>query len=144
MTRVGLTLVMIAALLLSTPSCGKKGDPFLPRKDFDARVTDLKADQQESSILLEGSVVFSEIAKNRVMGSRVYFAEYPAESQPCDGCPIEYQGYRSFGPEVIQDKKFSCRISDVKRNEVYFFKVVLVGPGDIQGPISNFLKVIVE
>jgi predicted small lipoprotein YifL len=135
---------MITALLLSIPSCGKKGDPFLPRKDFDARVTDLKADQQEAFILLEGSVEFSEIERNRVTGSRVYFAEYPAESPPCEGCPIEYQGYRSFGPEVIQDKRFSCRISDIRRNQVYFFKVVLSGPGDIQGPFSNFVRVIVD
>ena len=135
MTQLGLTVVLIAALLLSIPSCGKKGDPFLPRKDFDARVTDLKAEQQESSILLEGSVVLSEIASNRVKGSRVYFAEYPAESPPCEGCPIEYQGYRSFGPEVIQDGRSFPVGLGCQRNEVYFFRVVLVGPGESTVPL---------
>jgi predicted small lipoprotein YifL len=142
--RLVVTLVVIAALLLSLPYCGKKGRPFLPQENFDAKVADLKADQEESSVLLRGNLLFPENAANRVTGSRVYFAQYPSESPPCEGCPIEYQGYRSFGPEVIQDKRFFCRIPDISRNQVYFFKVALVGPGGVQGPSSDFVRVTVE
>ena len=142
--RLNLALVMITALFLSLPSCGKKGSPFLPQESFDARVADLKADQEESSVLLRGDVLFPENATNRVTGTRVYFAQYAFESPPCEGCPIEYQGYRSFGPEVIQDKRFICTIPDIRQNQVYFFKAALVGPGGVQGPSSDFVRVIVE
>jgi hypothetical protein len=142
--RLNLTLVMITALLLFLPSCGKKGSPFLPQERFDVRVADLKADQEESSVLLRGNVLIPENGANRVTGSKVYFAQYPSGSPPCEGCPIEYQGYRSFGPEVIQDKRFFCRIPDISRNQVYFFKAALVGPGGLQGPSSDFVRMTVE
>jgi predicted small lipoprotein YifL len=142
--RLNLTLVVITALLLSLPSCGKKGSPFLPQKSFDARVADLKANQEESSVLLRGNVLLSGNATNSVTGSRVYFAQYPSESPPCEGCPIEYQGYRSFGPEVIQDERFFCKFPDIRRDQVYFFRATLTGPGGVQGPFSNFARVAVE
>lgn len=144
MIRLNLTLVMITALLLSLSSCGKKGNPVLIQERFDARVADLKADQEESSVLLRGDVLIPENEANRVTGSRVYLAQYPFESPPCEGCPIEYQGYRAFGPEVIQDKRFFCRIPDIRRNQVYFFKAALVGPGGVQGPSSDFVRVTVQ
>ena len=144
MIQPGLALMIISVLLLSLPCCGKKGDPFLPQKGFDARVTDLKADAQESFILLEGDVLLAENGGNRVTGCRVYIAQYPSESPPCEGCPIEYQSYQSFGPEVFQGKRFSCRIPDIRRNQIYFFKVVLLGAGDIQGSASDFVLVNLE
>ncbi len=144
MIHLGLAIAAIIGVLLSSPSCGKKGDPFLPQKSFDAKVADLEAKQEESAVSLTGSVLFYENARNRVAGSRVYFAQYPSESPPCEGCPIEYQGYRSFGPEVIQSRRFYCRIPDVRGNQIYFFKVALVGAGDVQGPFSNFVRVAVE
>ena len=144
MIHPGLALMIMGVLLLSLPCCGKKGDPFLPQKGFDARVIDLKADPQESFILLGGDVLLPENAGNRVTGSRVYIAQYPSESPPCEGCPIEYQSYRSFGPEVIQGKRFFCRIPDIERNQIYFFKVILLGAGDIQGSASNFVRVNLE
>jgi len=32
--RLNVTLMVIAALLLSLPSCGRKGVPFLPQEGF--------------------------------------------------------------------------------------------------------------
>jgi predicted small lipoprotein YifL len=142
--RLNVTLLVIAALLLSLPSCGRKGIPFLPQEGFDAKVTDLRASQEESSVLLGGNVLFPENTTHRVTGSRVYIAQYSSENPLCEGCPIEYQGYRSFGPDVIQDKRFYCRIPDIRRNQVYFFKAALVGPGGVQGPFSDFVRVTVE
>jgi predicted small lipoprotein YifL len=142
--HLNVTFAVIVALLFSLPSCGKKGSPFLPQERFNAEVTDLRASQEGSSVLLRGNVLFPENGTHRVTGSRVYFAEYPSESPPCEGCPIEYQGYRSFGPDVIQDKQFYCRIPDIRRDQVYFFKAALVGPGGSQGPFSDFVRVTVE
>jgi predicted small lipoprotein YifL len=139
--QLNLTLVLITALLLSLPSCGKKGDPFLPQKSFDAKVADLRADQKESSVLLSGNVLLPENATDKVTGSRVYFAQYSSESPPCEGCPIEYQGYWSFGSDVIQDKRFFCRIPDIRPNQVYFFKAALVGSEGVQGPFSDLVRV---
>ena len=144
MTRLKRTLVMVTAGLLFLPCCGRKESPFLPRERFDAKVADLRAEQEESSVLLSGNVRVPEEGPNPVTGSRVYYAQYPPESPPCEGCPIDYQGYRSFGPEVIQDKRFICRVPDITRNQVYFFKAALVGPGGVEGPFSDFVRVNVE
>jgi len=79
-----------------------------------------------------------------VTGARVYFAQYPSEDPPA-GCPIEYQGYRSFGPDVIHDTRFYCKIPDIKQNQVYFFRAALVGPEVSRAPFSGtFVRVTVE
>lgn len=145
MNRPTLTsLVLSAALLFALLACGKKGAPFLPQKTFGAKVADLSVDQKESSVLLSGNVVFADDRSSGVTGSRVYFAQYPSESPPCDGCPIEYQGYRAFGPDVVQDERFFCRIPDIRRNQVYFFRATLMGPGGVEGPSSDPIQVTVE
>ncbi len=144
MIRQGLSLLVATLLLLTLPSCGKKGDPFLPQKGFDARVTDLEGDARESLIVLKGNILYPANGKDPVRGCRVFYAQYPSESPPCEGCPIEYQGYHPFGPEVIQGKRLLCSIPGIARNEIYFFKAVLVGPGEVQGPPSNVARVAVQ
>jgi hypothetical protein len=109
-------------------TCGKKGDPFLPKKEFPARVTDLEGERQTEVIVLRGKISGPKEAE----GAKVYYAQYPLEKSPCEGCPIEYQGY------------FLCRIPVKGQGQVYFFRVNLIGPSETMGPSSDMVKVVVE
>jgi hypothetical protein len=116
----------------------------LAQKSFDSRVVSLTASWQEPFFLLRGDIQGLEKDAENVKGCRVYFAEYPSDNPPCDGCPIEYQDYGSFGPEVVRENKLFCRISGMGRNHIYFFKVHLVGPKGVLGPSSDSVKVVVN
>ena len=115
------------------------------QKSFDsAGVVSLEAEWQDSYVFLRGDIQGLERDSENLRGCRVYFAQYPPDDAPCDTCPIEYQGYDSFGREVVQEKKFFCRIPVIERNQVYFFKAYLVGPKDVLGFPSNTVKVVVK
>jgi hypothetical protein len=139
-----LTFLAVVGVLLLVPSCGKKAPPFLPQKHFDARVLSLNAENQEGYVLLKGNVPDAQRDAGNLRGCRVYFAQYSPDDSPCEGCPIEYQGYHSFGPEVVKDGKFSCKIGEITPGQIYFFRVNLVGPEEVLGPPSNDVRVEVK
>jgi hypothetical protein len=128
--------------MLLMPSCGKKGPPFLPKKPFDAGVMNLQGQQRAGFVFLEGQVVGTG-DKGSVQGARVDYARYPLGEPPCEGCPIEYRGYHRFGPEVVTGTGFGCELP-LERQEIYYFKVHLLGPDDAVGPPSNTVRVVVE
>ena len=123
-----------------TVSCGKKGDPFLPQKEISARVTDLQGKREEGKFLLRGKV----LGPKEVEGARVYYAQYPLEKGPCEGCPIEYQGHHAFGPEVVTGEGFLCTVPIRVPGQIYFFRVNLIGPGGEMGPPSETVKLVVK
>jgi predicted small lipoprotein YifL len=130
----------VLAILVATLACGKKGDPFLPKKEVSARVTDLRGVQEEGNIVLKGQISDPK----DVQGASVYYAQFPLEDPPCEGCPIEYQGHRSFGAEVVTEEGFFCTLPGKVQGRVYFFRVNLIGPGGRMGPPSETVKVVVE
>jgi hypothetical protein len=77
-------------------------------------------------------------------GCRVYYAQYPLDNAPCAGCPIEYHGYQEFGPEVITEQGFFCKVPAEISGQVYFLKVRLIGPEQTEGPSSDTVRVMVE
>ena len=123
-----------------TLSCGKKGDPFLPQKEISAKVTDLQGEREKGDILLRGKIR----GPKEVEGARVYYAQYPIEKPPCEGCPIEYQGHQAYGADVVKEEGFLCRVTVKVQGQVYFFRVNLIGPGGEMGPPSETVKVVVE
>ncbi|MGD2127610.1 MAG: hypothetical protein PVG99_16145, partial [Desulfobacteraceae bacterium] len=135
--------LIVLGMFLASPSCGKKGPPFLPQKAFDIGVEDLQGEWTEGYALLKGNVRGHEEPKRLVKGSRVYYAQYPLDKPPCEGCPIEYQGYRDLGPEVMTETGFSCKVPARMRGQVYFFKVHLVGKDGVLGPPSKTVQVTV-
>lgn len=135
-----LVFICASGILLGAVACGKKGDPFLPRQAFSARVTDLKGEQVKGDILLKGKIT----SREGLEGARVYYAQYSLENAPCEGCPIEYQGYQAFGAEVIMEDGFSCDMPAKSEQHIYYFRVNLIGPGGTIGPPSDTVKVVVE
>ena len=127
-------------ILMATLACGKKGDPFLPQKEAPAKVTDLRGEREKGNILLRGKIM----GPKGVQGARVYYAQFPLEDLPCEGCPIEYQGQESFGAEVVTEEGFFCTVPVKVYRQVYFFRVNLIGSGGRMGPPSETVKVVVE
>ena len=135
-----LAFLCALAILMATLACGKKGDPFLPQKEVSAKVTELRGEREKGNILLRGEIK----APKEVQGARVYYAQFPLEDAPCEGCPIEYQGHESFGAEVVTEEGFFCTVPVKVHRQVYFFRVNLIGPGGRMGPPSETVKVVVE
>jgi hypothetical protein len=135
-----LAFLCALAILVGTLACGKKADPFLPQKGISAKVTDLKGVREKGNILLRGEIRGTK----DVQGARVYYAQFPLEDPPCEGCPIEYQGHRSFGAEVVTQEGFFCTLPVKVQRQVYFFRVNLIGSGGRMGPPSETVKVVIE
>ena len=94
----------------------------------------MKAEWDGSYFLLSGRLSRPEKARESVSGCRVYFGRYPLEDPPCETCPVEFHGYHGFGPEVIQEDGFFCRVPGKMKGQVYFFKVHLISTEGDPGP----------
>ena len=128
-------------------ACGKKGPPFLPHREFSVRVFDLKGEWVRGDFFLKGNIkgpMGQKKAVDVVKGCRVYYARYPFENPPCDGCPVTYHGYHEFGREVITPDGFLCKVPGTLKGQIHFFKVHLIGPDDSVGPSSNRVQVAVK
>jgi predicted small lipoprotein YifL len=139
--------VLFVGILLGIAACGKKGPPFLPQKDVPVRVSDLEGEWADGNIVLKGKisgVKDAKEAKEQVKGCRVYYGQYPLDDPPCDGCPIKYQGYQTFGSEVISEEGFRCKLPVKDRGQIYFIEVHLIGSKGRLGPPSNRIKVVVK
>ncbi|MBN2031695.1 MAG: hypothetical protein JW836_00340 [Deltaproteobacteria bacterium] len=119
-------------------ACGKKGDPFVPVKEPLNHVTDLEGMWDGESIVLTGRI---QGAMKEGTIIRAYYAMYPPDQIPCEGCPIEYEGFQPFGREVVSENRFLCRIREIKPGNIYFFEIKVIGSGGGQGPPSKRVRV---
>jgi hypothetical protein len=132
---------LVLLFCLALISCGKKGDPFLPSTEGDGRITLLKGEWNGEYVDLTGRIHGSMNEGARI---RAYYAAYPLDQPPCEGCPIEYQGFQSFGRDVLSESGFSCKMTQIQPGNLYFFEVRVIGPGDSPGPSSNRVRVEVD
>ncbi len=137
---VALVLLLVPPLF---PGCGKKGPPTLPRPDFTAGIEGLAGRWEGHYVVLEGGLtgVSAPGDPDRVQGARVYYGAYDPSAPPCEGCPVRYHGYHEFGPEVLEGGGFRCRVPGKRRENLYFFKVHLLGPEGEIGPPSDRARV---
>ena len=141
---IALACLVLVLMVLILSSCGVKGDPFLAQKSTNIRVVDLKGAWQGGYIELKGGIVDSADPDSEVTGARVHCAIYPVTEPPCDGCPIEFQGFHTYGTEAVQEGRFFCKIPGAVKGNIYYFEVQLAGEKGVLGPPSNRAKVMVE
>ena len=139
-----LPYLLFVLILLIPASCGRKGDPFLPQKSTNARVVDLKGTWQGAYIELKGGIADAAGSDSTLTGARVHYAIYPVAEPPCDGCPIEFQGFHTYGLEAVREGRFFCKIPGAVKGNIYYFEVQLAGEKGVLGPPSNRVKVVVE
>lgn len=144
MRRVAINVLLCSIVMVVVSGCGKKGDPTLPQKGFDARIEQVSAAWEGAFIVLRGQVkgvASLEEARERSLGCRVYYGIYDAEEPPCETCPVRYHGYHEFGVEVITDQGFVCKVPGKVKDGLYFFKVHLIGPEGELGPPSERIRI---
>jgi len=145
MKKAIVTFFLFLTVLFMVPSCGKKAPPFLrQREPLSARVVDLEGKWVGDDIVLRG-IMREEGAnpeRKTITGLRVYYAEYPLASPPCEGCPLEFEGYRDFGREVLTDGGVEFTVKGKNKERIYYFKAHLMGDKGLVGPPSNIAKVV--
>jgi len=140
-------LIAVAVLLTVALSCGRKGPPFIPKEQVPHRVKELKGEWVDGDALLSGKV--GEGDENgdegrEIAGCKVYYAWYPLDSAPCEGCPISFSELKTIEEEVVKGRRFKCVVVDVRKKGIHFFKVGLIGSNGEVGPLSDMTKLLSE
>ncbi|MBW2352283.1 MAG: hypothetical protein JRF51_03530 [Deltaproteobacteria bacterium] len=138
--------VFMAVFFIALPTalwsgCGKKAPPFLPENRLTLRVGVLTGRWDKGEVRLQGTISGHGKERSRVTGCRVYYAWYPADSPPCEGCPIQMKEFWLIRERVLSGDRFNCRVPWVKKEGVWYFQVRLTGPGGAVGPPSARVKV---
>ena len=144
MRRTALLLLPLILALAAGTGCGRKGPPSIPKKGFSAEVQNLSGVWAGDYIVLRGDlqgISGPDEARERAIGSRVYYGAYDPAEPPCEGCPVRYHGYHEFGVEVITAEGFACKVPGKRKDALYFFKVHVIGPDGELGPASNRVRV---
>ena len=137
-------LIAVVAIMLAL-SCGKKGPPFIPKKQVPHRVKELKGEWVKDDVLLAGKVGVSKNDKIKgveITGCKVYYAWYSTENAPCDNCPINFNELKNIEGKVVKGSRFKCLIQDVRKKGIHFFRVRLIGSDGEIGSVSNSAKII--
>ena len=114
---------------------------------FNVKIDNLRGEWDEGVVLLRGDISGPsgpKKATDLVKGCRVHYGRYPLKNPPCDGCPVEYGGSHEFGREVFTEGSLSCKVPAQMKQQVYFFKVHLLGPDNTVGPPSDRIRLDVE
>jgi hypothetical protein len=130
--------LLFLTLCLALASCGKKGDPFLADGGAEGRITLLGGEWKGEHVDLTGRI---HGVMKEGESIRAYYAAYPFDQPPCEGCPVEYQGFESFGREVVRNNDFSCTMTRIQPGSLYFFEARIIGRGGSPGPPSNTVQV---
>ena len=140
-------LIAVAFGLILILSCGRKGPPFIPKKQVPHRVKELKGEWVKDGVLLRGKVSGSRDEEDEgleITGCKVYYAWYSTEDAPCEGCPINFEELRNIRGDVVKGSRFECLIPDIMKKGVHFFRVHLIGSNGEIGPGSNSVKMSVQ
>jgi predicted small lipoprotein YifL len=144
--KKGRFLVIFCLVFPVLLACGKKGPPFLPESNITLTVRELSAQWKNGTVFLVGRIADfrgEKRERSQIRGCRVYHAWYALEKQPCDGCPVDYSGYREINDEVLRGEEFFCEVTLNKKEGTHFFEVRLIGQGGAAGPPSNRTKLII-
>jgi hypothetical protein len=145
--ELGIIISLLLAILFVPTACGKKGPPFLHEKALLLRVTGLSVEWKYKGFRLKGELVGPkhEIENpSNIKGCRVFYASYPLDAPPCEGCPIEYRLLEEIEGQVISEGRFLCEILVEKKDGFHFFAVRLIGRKGEIGPYSNRAKFVID
>lgn len=138
-----LSLLMMLVFLFC--ACGKKGPPLAPRQEFTLMIKDLQGEWRNGDLQLAGllkGVKKDEKVSDLVETCRVYYGKYSLSDPPCDGCPINLQGFYEFkAADVIANGEFTCTLPISEQQYIYYFEIRLVSIGEELGPPSNRIKI---
>lgn len=145
--RAGILLVTLAAISMALFTCGKKGPPFLPERTMPLRVGHLEAGWEKDTVILRGSIIGPQgisLKNENIIGCRVYHVWYSLKDAPCEGCPVNYGGFKEIKGKVTQKGKFYCPFPGIEKKGFHFFEVQLIGKNGAIGARSNRTKLRID
>ncbi len=140
-----MSLILLFALFFVPVACGKKGPPFLPKVEFSLGVKKLSAELKKGGVYLQGNIIGPQdetIDSSTISGCKVFYAFFPVDNPPCEGCPIKFRLLKEIEGKVTIDGRFFCEVLEKKMTGIYFFKVRLTGKNGGIGPHSNRAKLV--
>jgi len=140
-------LLAVAMVFMVILACGKKGPPFIPKKQVPHRVKELKGQWIKDKALLEGKVskpAKSDSHDQEIIGCKVYYAWYSKNSAPCEDCPIDLRELKTIEGDVVKGRRFKCTVPDIRKKGIHFFRVRLLRDDGESGSFSNRVKLVSE
>ena len=137
----GIHLIILSCFVLLTVGCGKKAPPRYHVSKFNMMVESLVLEERNGTLILKGKISDTRNIE-KLKGCRIYLSEYDPEDRPCPKCPIKYQRYYEQGMEVFKGNRFVWRLSGVRPNKVYMFKVRLINRDGALGPSSDMVEIL--
>ena len=110
-------------------------------------VKNLTAEYESGTVFLSGKAVpvaGQSRAGAEVIGCRVYHCWYKLSEPPCEGCPIEFAGYKQIKKNVVEGENFVCHFGIDGKKGIHLFEVRLLGQKGAMGPPSNRVKIIIK
>jgi len=138
-------LGMFVALTLF--GCGKKSDPFIPKKQVSQVLRSVKAQYLGGRVVFEGKFVEARAGSAIQSGKirlRVEYNQYSNGKVPCDTCPIDFKEHDMIQGKVSQDGKFTADWLPPESKGLYVLRLRVVGKDGDLGPLSERIRVVVR
>jgi hypothetical protein len=120
-------------------ACGKKGPPFLPELRLDARLDLLTGTWVDGAVRLEGIIQGADKGAD-ITGGTIYYAWYPEDQPPCEGCPIEMTRFPGPVDTMVTGDRVVSTMSVSERDGISFWEVRLTDGRGAVGPPSERLR----
>ena len=135
-------LGMLAGVVIF--GCGKKGDPFLPKKQDLQVLRSVKAQYVSGIVIFKGNLVASR-ARKAIQAGRIRlkldYTHYSNGKVPCEGCPIELKEHDMIQGSVSQDGKFTAHWVPPENQGLYVLRLQVMGEDSCIGPPSRILSI---
>jgi len=146
LTRLSyLMIASLMALSLLQSGCGRKAWPRAAQSNNQMTVLELKTYRQGEEGIIEGVLMGLEEGKGAgqdFSGFRIYHTAFPLSAEPCEGCPIQYTDVSDQRAKLDEAGRFLIELGGLKKGEVHFFELRVLGADGSLGPSSTRVKLI--
>lgn len=141
---VSVWMMLVLGISMLVVGCGKKADPFIPKKKISALVKSITARYEEGIISVRGELLCAEKMdkgeRDRVR-MRIEYAHYGAGNVPCATCPVAFGHHKVISAIPCKDGKFVGRFEVPERDGIYLLRVRVIGDNGELGPPSEKIRV---
>ncbi len=132
--------------MLVVAGCGKKADPFIPKKKVSQVIRSLNGQYLDGQIVLKGRVMRPgtwRSARSREIRLKVDYSRYGIGHGPCQDCPVDFKKHEMILARISQEGNLVARWPVTEGKGLYVFKLRVMGDDGGLGPGSEIVRVIV-
>ena len=141
-----LILLSIVGMLFIS-GCGKKADPFIPKKGVSQVVQSLTAQYLDGQIALRGRLLrplTRTDGEPGVIKLRVDYSKYGIGHGPCQSCPVDFKEHKVILARVSEKGHVTARWQVPEGKGLYLLRLRVVGDNGTLGPPSKVVQMIVQ